>query len=727
MRKRKERTTKERSETLICNSEEGNEEREYVEEDEGKRFYACYLLCSLCPRFKGHTYIGYTVDPCRRIRQHNGEKTNGAVRTKRKRPWEMMLCIYGFPTNVSALQFEWAWQHPIESLAVRQAALSFKSLSGIANHVKLAYTMLNLPPWRSLKLTVNFFSTAYTKHAAGSPSLPKQMKVQVCSMDELPCYIGDSQVSDEIDDEEEWEHEDAGNGIGEISQSERSKDISVENSVVYQNTDYDWETLIESSVANPDIYHDWERLIEDDSLQQQKGSCRLREEEDNERPSRDIDSSPERSKDISVENSVVYQNTDYDWETLIENSVANPDIYHDCERLIEDDSLQQQKGSCRLREEEDDERPSRDIDSSPEALSTRIARLVNRRQLVEESYPYGLFTETGNKLGPTTKQLLTAIAGASGNQAPPSYRYLCPPEVAFTETGEKLGPTTKQIPTTTAVASGNQAPPCYRYLSRPEVAVRQPKETLTPIGARLLSFVTSFPLQTPSSAISRFVNTVQATEDRDSFELIEETGSELGRASTQQTTITSAREDHSLSKNSPHCPPEVCFREPMDLFSSGDKQGKLPLCVDLPMEKPSSSIIEFPYGMILKGCVNKMKETNEQQLRTPAGYNYNQPTSSASTSCSSPEVQVINLLSPEGGVNKMKEANKQQLRTPVGYNYNQPRSSSSTSHSSPEVEVINLLTPSPDCNTHSLNSKKRHTLVHRDIVDLTRSPLFVQL
>ncbi|XP_026413715.1 uncharacterized protein LOC113309502 isoform X2 [Papaver somniferum] len=654
MRKRKERTTKERSETLICNSEEGNEEREYVEEDEGKRFYACYLLCSLCPRFKGHTYIGYTVDPCRRIRQHNGEKTNGAVRTKRKRPWEMMLCIYGFPTNVSALQFEWAWQHPIESLAVRQAALSFKSLSGIANHVKLAYTMLNLPPWRSLKLTVNFFSTAYTKHAAGSPSLPKQMKVQVCSMDELPCYIGDSQVSDEIDDEEEWEHEDAGNGIGEISQSERSKDISVENSVVYQNTDYDWETLIE-------------------------------------------------------------------------NSVANPDIYHDCERLIEDDSLQQQKGSCRLREEEDDERPSRDIDSSPEALSTRIARLVNRRQLVEESYPYGLFTETGNKLGPTTKQLLTAIAGASGNQAPPSYRYLCPPEVAFTETGEKLGPTTKQIPTTTAVASGNQAPPCYRYLSRPEVAVRQPKETLTPIGARLLSFVTSFPLQTPSSAISRFVNTVQATEDRDSFELIEETGSELGRASTQQTTITSAREDHSLSKNSPHCPPEVCFREPMDLFSSGDKQGKLPLCVDLPMEKPSSSIIEFPYGMILKGCVNKMKETNEQQLRTPAGYNYNQPTSSASTSCSSPEVQVINLLSPEGGVNKMKEANKQQLRTPVGYNYNQPRSSSSTSHSSPEVEVINLLTPSPDCNTHSLNSKKRHTLVHRDIVDLTRSPLFVQL
>ncbi|KAI3911335.1 hypothetical protein MKW98_010222 [Papaver atlanticum] len=654
MRKRKERTTKERSETLICNSEE---EREFVEEDEGKGFYACYLLCSLCPRFKGHTYIGYTVDPCRRIRQHNGEKTNGAVRTKRKRPWEMMLCIYGFPTNVSALQFEWAWQHPIESLAVRQAALSFKSLSGIANHVKLAYTMLSLPPWQSLKLTVNFFSTAYTKHAAGCPSLPKQMKVQVCSMDELPCYIGDSQVSDQIDDEEEWEHEDAGNGIGEISQSERSNDISVENSAVYQNTDYDWETLIESSVANPDIYHDWERLIEDDSLQQQKGSCRLREAEDN-------------------------------------------------------------------------ERPSRDIDSSPETLSTRIARLVNRRQLVEESYSYGLFAETGNKLGPTTKQILTSIVGASGNQAPPCYRYLCPPEVAFAETGEKLGPTTKQILTTIAGASGNQASPCYRYLSPPGVAFRQPKESLTSIeGARLPSFVTCFPLQTPSSSISRFVNTVQAIDGRDPSELIEESGSELGRASTQQTTtITSASEDHSPSKNSRHCPPEVCFREPMDLLSPGNKQGKFPSCVlDSPMEKPSSSVIEFPYGSILKGCGTKMKETIKQQLRTPAGYNYNQPTSSASTSCSSPEVQVINLLTPEGCVNKMKQANKQQLRTPAGYNYNQPTSSSSTSHSSPEVEVINLLTPSSDCNTHSLNSKKRRTLVHHDIVDLTRSPMFVQL
>jgi structure-specific endonuclease subunit SLX1 len=46
-----------------------------------------------------------------------------------------------------AVQFEWAWQHPMESLAVRKAAAGFKSLGGIGNKVKIAYTMLNLPSW----------------------------------------------------------------------------------------------------------------------------------------------------------------------------------------------------------------------------------------------------------------------------------------------------------------------------------------------------------------------------------------------------------------------------------------------------------------------------------------------------------------------------------------------------------------------------------------------------
>lgn len=44
------------------------------------------------------------MNPRRRIRQHNGEIGSGASRTKSRRPWEMVFCIYGFPTHVSALQ-----------------------------------------------------------------------------------------------------------------------------------------------------------------------------------------------------------------------------------------------------------------------------------------------------------------------------------------------------------------------------------------------------------------------------------------------------------------------------------------------------------------------------------------------------------------------------------------------------------------------------------------------
>ncbi|KAJ3669411.1 hypothetical protein LUZ60_011361 [Juncus effusus] len=181
-----------------ADDEEGNQAQE---EKDG--FFACYLLCSLCPRHKGRSYIGFTVNPRRRIRQHNGDIKCGAQRTKKGRPWEMILCIYGFPSNISALQFEWAWQHPMESLAVRKAAANFKSLTGVANKIKLAYTMLNLPSWENLNLTMNFFSTKYTKFTAGCPKLPNQMKFKICSMDELPCYIKGSVSDEKIEEEKE--------------------------------------------------------------------------------------------------------------------------------------------------------------------------------------------------------------------------------------------------------------------------------------------------------------------------------------------------------------------------------------------------------------------------------------------------------------------------------------------------------------------------------------------
>ena len=65
-----------------------------------------------------HTYIGYTVDPGRRLRQHNGGAGRRA-RTHRKRPWAMVCVVYGFLSEVAALKFEWAWQHPHRSRLLR--------------------------------------------------------------------------------------------------------------------------------------------------------------------------------------------------------------------------------------------------------------------------------------------------------------------------------------------------------------------------------------------------------------------------------------------------------------------------------------------------------------------------------------------------------------------------------------------------------------------------------
>ena len=57
------------------------------------------------------TYVGYTVNPERRIRQHNGEITGGAKYTQGKK-WEYVGYLTGFPDKYIALQCEWKIKHP---------------------------------------------------------------------------------------------------------------------------------------------------------------------------------------------------------------------------------------------------------------------------------------------------------------------------------------------------------------------------------------------------------------------------------------------------------------------------------------------------------------------------------------------------------------------------------------------------------------------------------------
>lgn len=73
---------------------------------EGTMSFACYCLASET----GRTYVGFSTNLDRRLRQHNGELVGGAKATKGL-SWKRICCVTGFPTQQAALQFEWKWKH----------------------------------------------------------------------------------------------------------------------------------------------------------------------------------------------------------------------------------------------------------------------------------------------------------------------------------------------------------------------------------------------------------------------------------------------------------------------------------------------------------------------------------------------------------------------------------------------------------------------------------------
>lgn len=90
-----------------------------------KRERFVYLLEAIDGRPR--SYIGWTINLGRRLRQHNGEISGGA-RSTRGRKWRLHTCVGGFPDDASALHFEYVWKHPtrvplLRRLGVRKGSM----------------------------------------------------------------------------------------------------------------------------------------------------------------------------------------------------------------------------------------------------------------------------------------------------------------------------------------------------------------------------------------------------------------------------------------------------------------------------------------------------------------------------------------------------------------------------------------------------------------------------
>ncbi|CAB4262452.1 unnamed protein product [Prunus armeniaca] len=181
-------------ETLIAEEEEAEE----------GRFFACYLLSSRSPRYKGHTYIGAWSNK----RAHLNSVPLFVL------IWVILIQIHSEPT--ASLKTAQCLNEPGSTQLYRrrlgrllQALNHWEGLSVRSNlHTPCSLSLLGrgiILLSSFLNITVNFFSTQYTKHSAGCPPLPEQMKVKVCSMDELPSC---TKLSDDLlENEDEWRHE----------------------------------------------------------------------------------------------------------------------------------------------------------------------------------------------------------------------------------------------------------------------------------------------------------------------------------------------------------------------------------------------------------------------------------------------------------------------------------------------------------------------------------------
>ncbi|XP_076646387.1 structure-specific endonuclease subunit SLX1 isoform X1 [Halictus rubicundus] len=143
-----------------------------------EHFFGVYLLYSMNPKYKGRTYIGYTVDPGRRLKQHNGGKdVGGAWKTSNRGPWKMVLIVHGFPNSTAALRFEWAWQHPHVSRRLKHVPRKRSQQKVFEFYLMVLTEMLKVGPWCRLPLTIRWLDYEFFENHSNSITAPMHMPI----------------------------------------------------------------------------------------------------------------------------------------------------------------------------------------------------------------------------------------------------------------------------------------------------------------------------------------------------------------------------------------------------------------------------------------------------------------------------------------------------------------------------------------------------------------------